>query len=249
MLKLDNQIKTNHYSLNIYHKMNKLNHTIILALSIVALFFTNLSSLSAQDEAERKFELGFRFMPTLSSFEMKNATGTTVSARGVMGFGIGGFLGYNFSQHVGVQGEIIYNSISQKYTETNIERKVNLRYVNIPLLLSLNTGKYKPVNLNVVAGPQIGISAGSTLFTSNTNNNQAILAVKKGDLGFAYGGGLDFGMPSMRNLRLGIGFRGVLGLFDISDDSATLTNNNYYVLGKAHVKTYSGYVGISFLFL
>lgn len=227
--------------------MKTLKSTIILALSIVALLFANISSVSAQEEGEKKVELGLRFMPTASSFQMKNSAGAAVTAKGVLGLGIGGFLGYNFSPNIGIQAEIIYNSISQKYTEVNVERKVNLRYVNIPLLLSLNTGKSRHVNLNIVAGPQIGISAGSTLFTSGTNDNQAILAVKKGDLGFAYGGGLDFGL--MRNFRLGVGFRGVYGLFDISDDSASLTNNNYFILDKAHVKTYSGYVGISFLFL
>lgn len=229
--------------------MKNSNRTIILALSIVAIFFTNLTSLRAQDEVERKLELGLRFMPTLSSFEMKNSAGSVISAKGVLGFGIGGTLGYNFSKNIGVQGEIIYNSISQKYTENNTEHKVNLKYVNIPLLLSLNTGRYKAINLNIAAGPQIGISAGSSIFTSGPNNNQPILAVKKGDLGLAYGGGLDFAVAGMQNFRLGLGFRGVLGLVDISDNSASLTNNNYYILGKAHVKTYSGYVGISFLFL
>jgi hypothetical protein len=227
--------------------MKTFKSTIILALSIVALLSANISSVTAQEDGEKKVEFGLRFMPTLSSFQMKNSAGSSVTTKGIVGLGVGGFLGYNFSQNIGIQAEVIYNSISQKHTETNVEQKVNLRYVNIPLLLSLNTGKYKLVNLNIVAGPQIGISAGSTLFTSGTSNNDAVLAVKKGDLGFAYGGGFDIGL--MRNFRLGLGFRGVYGLFDISDNSATLVSNNYYILDKAHVKTYSGYVGLSYLFL
>lgn len=220
-----------------------------MALSIVALLLVNISSLTAQEYGDKKVEFGVRFMPTLSSFAMKNAAGATATTKGVVGVGFGGFLGYNFSQNVGIQAEVIYNSISQKYTEVNLEQKVNLKYVNIPLLLSLNTGKYRLVNVNIVAGPQIGISAGSKLFTSGTatTSNDAVLAVKKGDLGFAYGGGFDVGIT--HNFRLGVGFRGVFGLFDISDHSASLVNNHYFILDKAHVKTYSGYVGISYLFL
>jgi hypothetical protein len=75
-----------------------------------------------------------------------------------------------------------------------------------------------------------------------------VLAVKKGDLGFAYGAGIDFGLNPAKSFRLGIGFRGVYGLFDISDNNRNLNTESYYLLGKTHVKTYSGYAGISYIF-
>ncbi|MCB2092311.1 MAG: PorT family protein, partial [Alphaproteobacteria bacterium] len=93
--------------------------------------------------------------------------------------------------------------------------------------------------------------AGSSLQTSGGNGvelPEAILSVKKGDLGFAYGAGLDFGLNQARNIRLGVGFRGVYGLFDISDNSKTSTTDGYYVLDRTKIKTYSGYVGVSILF-
>jgi hypothetical protein len=125
-----------------------------------------------------------------------------------------------------------------------------LKYINIPLMLSYNTNKMKPVNFYVVACPHIGISVGTELFTSNGNdpNDEAVLSVKKGDLGFAYGAGLDFGLNAAQTFRVGFGFRGVYGLFDISDNSQSLTTNSYYVLDRTHLKTYSGYAGVSFLF-
>ena len=127
---------------------------------------------------------------------------------------------------------------------------MKLQYVNIPLLLSLNTGKSKAVNLNVVAGPQIGISVGSKLLTSGDDGtgSQGIVSVKKGDLGFAYGAGLDFGLNPARNIRLGIGYRGVVGLFDISDNNNTLVTNSFYVLDRSRVKVNAIYLGFSFLF-
>jgi len=218
-----------------------------MCISVAALLFVGTLKAEAQ-----KAELGFRFMPTFSSFEMKTFAGGTVKGKVTLGFGAGAFLGFNLTDNIGIQGEVIYNSISQKYKELDVERKVNLRYVNIPLLLSLNTGKSQPVNANLVAGLQIGISAGSSVSTSGSiegvNNVQAILSVKKGDLGFAYGGGVDFGITSLGTFRLGVGFRGVYGLFDISDNNTSNTTDSYYILDKTHIKTYSGYVGFSLLF-
>ena len=72
--------------------------------------------------------------------------------------------------------------------------------------------------------------------------------VKTGDIGFAYGAGVDFGLNPSQTFRLGLGFRGVYGLFDISDDSGSLSNDSFFVLEKTHVKTYSGYLGFSLLF-
>ena len=130
-----------------------------------------------------------------------------------------------------------------------MDRNINLKYVNIPLLLALNTSKSKAFNFGIVAGPQIGLNVGSKLLSSSgDNSSKPILSIKKGDLGFAYGAGIDFGLNDANSFRLGLGFRGVYGLIDISDNSATLTDNSYYILDRTKIKVYSGYIGISFLF-
>jgi hypothetical protein len=203
------------------------------------------SNISAQ-----KGEIGLRLMPTFSSFDVNNSSGGTIEGEGTFGWGAGMLLAYNFSDNVGIQGEVIYNALSQKYAENDRNREIRLRYVNIPLLLSVNTGKTKPVNFNFVIGPQIGVSVGSAVFTDNANENDPhpVLAVKKGDLGVAYGAGLSFGLTPAKTFRLGIGFRGVYGLIDISDNNNTLAEDSYYLLDRSHIKTYSGYVGLSFLF-
>lgn len=214
--------------------------------SVASFLFVFAINVDAQ-----KAEFGLRLMPTFSSFEMQTSSGGTVKGEVTLGFGGGAFLGFNFSKHVGVQGEVIYSSVSQKYKELDVERRVNLRYLNIPLLLSLNTGKTRMVNLNLVGGPQIGISTGTNLFTSGgdgTNNPEAVLSVKKGDLGFAYGAGIDFALNEAHTFRLGLGYRGVLGLFDISDNSHTIATNAYYIIDRTHIKTNAIYFGISLLF-
>ncbi|MBK9337412.1 MAG: PorT family protein [Lewinellaceae bacterium] len=218
----------------------------IIKLASNVLFFSIITiNLNAQSG-----QVGLRFMPTFSKFDIKTSTGGTIKGEGTFGLGFGAFMGYSFSEYIGIQGEMIYSSYSQKYQELQIEREVKLKYINIPLLITLNTGKSRAVNLNVVAGPQIGISVGSDLFTTGDDGtgSQGVLSIKKGDLGFAYGAGLDFGLNPARNIRLGIGYRGVVGVFDISDNNSTIQTNSFYVLEKSHVKVDAAYIGLSFVF-
>ena len=227
--------------------MKNLQNKIIIGITITALFLGSTFKADAQ-----KGEFGIRFMPTFSSFDMQTSDGNTVSGSLSIGYGFGVFGGFSFTDHVALQAEIQYLDISQKYKENDIEREINLRYVNIPLLLSFNTGKTKPVNLNAVIGPQLGISVGSDVHVSgggpDSEVTHATLSVKTSDIGFAYGVGVDFGLTESQKLRLGLGFRGVYGLLDISDKSQALTDNSFYVLERSQVKTYAGYIGFSFLF-
>lgn len=203
------------------------------------------------DPTFNKGLFGIRYMPTISSIKVQNFEGD-VQGDFILGHGYGGLLGINFNNHIGLQVEVIYNQLSQKYKDHDLERRIDLNYVNVPLLLSLNTNRKKIINLNIVAGPQLGVNVGATLKTTGTNNGnvntQAVLAVKKNDFGIAYGAGLDFGLNLRRTIRLDIGFRGFMGLLDVSDESATLDANSYYVLRKEQIQTYSGYVGLLFIF-
>lgn len=200
--------------------------------------------------AAQRAEIGLRLMPTLSNLAVKTSSGGSIKGEATLGFGVGALLGFNITNQIGIQSEVIYNTFSQKYKEQDIERKIKLTYVNIPVLFSLNTGKTNIVNLNIVAGPQIGVSVGSRITTTGGDNTQqnAVLSVKKGDLGFAYGVGLDFGISASRHTRLSLGYRGVTGLFDISDNSRTITTDSYYLLDRTHIKTNAVYIGLSRLF-
>jgi opacity protein-like surface antigen len=199
-----------------------------------------------------RVEFGFRFMPTVTAFKMRTSSGGVVQGQATLGYGIGGMVGFNFTNHVGLEAEIIYNSFSQKYKDENLERTLHVKYVNFPLLVSFNTGKSKPVNLSFVVGPQIGYNIGSRVETSGSNGQdtmQAIAVMKKGDVGFAYGAGLEFALNETRTIRLDLGFRGVFGFLDIQQPSTTGTNSkSFNVIDHNNIKTYSGLVGLTFLF-
>jgi hypothetical protein len=224
-------------------KMKVLKHKIQMSVAILAFLFILILNANAQ-----RGEFGLRFMPTYSSTNIQFSSGGEVQGNATLGFGAGAVIGFNFTDYVGIQGEIIYSSTTQKYKEKDIEREINLKYVNIPLMLSLNTGKLKPVNFNIVAGPQIGISVGSSISGVATDSLDAVLSVKKGDLGVAFGAGFDFGLNPAKTIRLSIGYRGVRGLIDISDDNNSIDNDSYYVLDKAHTKSNAAYIGLSYLF-
>lgn len=201
-----------------------------------------------QLNAQQKVGVGLRFMPTISSIKLNSPSGGVVKGEAVLGFGFGGLVGFNFTDNVGIQGEVIYSSIAQRYKEANTSREVKLNYLNIPILLSLNTGRYKKINYNLVLGPQMGINLGSNITTKGEDSAQAVLVVRKGDLGFAYGAGADFALNPKHSFRLGIGFRGVYGLIDISNNTNTINQNSFYIIDKTNVQSYSLYTGISFLF-
>ncbi|MFN0274289.1 MAG: porin family protein [Chitinophagales bacterium] len=210
-----------------------------------------ITTYNKMENTFRRGEVGLRFMPTFSSFDVQTSSGGTIQGKVTLGFGMGALLGFNFNDYIGVQGEVIYSALTQTTTDQNVEQKIDLKYLNIPLLVTLNTGKSKFVNFNVVVGPQIGLNVGSSLTTTGNNETDttyAVLKVKKGDLGFAYGAGLDFGLNPAHNFRLSIGYRGVFGLFDISDNSQTMGNDSYYILDRSQIKTNSLYAGLSFLF-
>ena len=169
----------------------------------------------------------------------------------IMSNGFGGALGIT-RKYIGLQLEVIYNSLSQQYRDNNIDRRVDISYLNIPLLLVLNTNKSRVFNLNLAVGPQLGINVGSSIKTIGGSNGvetyQGVLAVKKNDFGFAYGAGIEIALDPKRCVKLGIGFRSVYGLIDISDKSYTRANNQYLVLDRTNVQTYSCYLGLTFLF-
>jgi len=217
---------------------------ILWRIAICTLIFVNVLPAKGQS-----VEFGLRFMPAFTKFDINTFDDGKIKGDIDLGYGVGAILGFNFSEHVGFQGELIYSSFAQKYKESNVDRNINLKYINIPLLLALNTGKGSAINLGIVAGPQIGLNVGSQLLSSSGGgSSEPILSVKKGDLGFAYGAGLDFGLNPSHSFILGLGFRGVYGLIDISDNSNTLQGDSYYILDRTKIKVYSGYIGISWLF-
>ena len=218
--------------------------------AVIALAFAGLFG-KAQAQSTSGAYVGFNFMPTITSFEVRQIDNGTAKAKFVLGYGFGGQVGYNFNPHFATQLEVIYSTLSQKYTDRSLERTINLSYLHFPLLLRYNTDITRPVNFNVVAGPQFGLNVGSSVKTEGgtvADTVEAVLAVKPADFGVAYGAGFNFGLGPNANPKINLGFRGVYGLLDISEKSQTTTTDQFYILDRSHVKTYAGVLGLTYLF-
>ncbi|ABG59803.1 porin family protein [Cytophaga hutchinsonii] len=209
----------------------------------------SLRTIQDDDVELRHVELGVRYMPTFSSIDFNTSDGGVVEGSFTMSHGFGVMAGINLTKNIGVQAEVNYYQINQKYADGNLNRDLTINYFNIPVLLSLNTNKAAPVNLNLVAGPQFGINAGSKFETSgngNTDSTTAVVALRKGDVGVAYGAGLEFALNKSHSVRLDLGFRGFYGLVNM--DSSTNGQGTYNVIVSASRKTYGGYAGITWMF-
>jgi opacity protein-like surface antigen len=193
-------------------------------------------------------EVGVKYMPTFSALDLSTSNGQVVKGSATVSHGFGFGLGINFTRHLGVQGEINYYKSTQIYKDNSVNREVSVSYVNIPVMLSLNTDKTKWVNLNFVAGPQFGMNVSSNLKNTGTPSDtlNAFVSVKKQDVGFAYGAGVELILNRIHTLRLDLGYRGFYGLVNMND--ANSTPGNYNVIVKTSRKTYGAYVGLTFLF-
>ena len=194
-------------------------------------------------------EVGLRYNPTFTSLSLNNYNGEVVQGNATMSNGFGIMLGHNFTKNVGIQLEINYDQTSQKYKDRGLDRQVSVNYINIPLLLTVSTNKTLPVVFGVVVGPQFGINIGSSFSgTSGSNSDtlHAVLAVKQGDVGLAYGAGLGIALNKQRNIRLDFGLRFFYGLVNMS--GTPTGDNSYNILVKGSRKAYGGYAGITFLF-
>jgi len=199
----------------------------------------------------RKTELGFRYYPTFSALRVKTYNNETVGGDVSMSHGWGAFIGHNFNRHFGLILEVDYNQVSQKYRDQNLERRVNINYLNIPVLLSFNTDKTHWVNWNFVVGPQFGINVGSSIHTdgnAQADTVHATVAVKGSDVGVAYGTGLEFALNREHTVRLDVGYRGFHGLVDMDANQSSSSPDTYNVVVRAARKYNAAYIGLTFMF-
>lgn len=194
-------------------------------------------------------ELGFHYMPTFYNLDLKTSSGNVVKGSATVAHGFGGMLAFNLSPNIGIQGEVDYYQMNQKFSDQSLSNRVKIKYLDIPLLLSLNTNKRAVVNLNAVAGPQFGINVGSDVNVSgsgNTGTAQAVVGVRKGDIGLAYGAGLEFAINQSHTVRIDLGYRGFYGFVNMDADKSGA--DTYNVVVAAHRKTNAAYARLTFCF-
>lgn len=124
-----------------------------------------------------------------------------------IGFHAGAYATFNLSDKIGLQPELLYNSVGSTIDSDGTDVDFVMNYISIPVMLLYNASE----NFNIQVGPQFGFLA-----SADGKAEGASVDIKdffKGsDLGLNIGIGLNFG-------KLNANARYCLGLSNIAEDS------------------------------
>ncbi len=153
-----------------------------------------------------------------------------IDLKSIVGFHVGGYVNYFFSDQAAVQIEIIFSQKGSKWTDDFYSAKDILGYLDIPLLVRYQVIEY----LNFHAGPQFGFLMSAKSKYDDGSDEDAKEYYKSTDVGLVLGaeGNLPF--------KINITIRYILGLSNIASDELgnTWKNNvfqisvGYRILGK-----------------
>lgn len=142
------------------------------------------------------------------------------SSSALIGFHGGAYLTAMFSEHIGLQPELLYSMQGDKYSYNSgfgsVDVKSQLSYISIPVLFRYNVNDL----ISFHAGPQFGIlaSAKSKVGSTTTDIKDQL---KSTDLGLAFGGTVD--LPMGLNFTL----RYVIGLSNVDDTGGNAKSTNF----------------------
>ena len=189
-----------------------------ISTAIVAICLLAASLFTMQAQAQTSTYFGAKACIGITNFKSDGESEDSKT-----GLVIGGFAGYNFSDRLAAQAELIYMQAGAKEGGGSY----NFNYLGIPVLARYNAWK----GLYLTTGPQI-----SFLISAHTKNSSGdktdIKELLKGtDFAWAIGAGYEHETGIGANLRF------VPGLADISENSADIKNTAFqltltYTFGK-----------------
>ena len=182
-----------------------------LFLLLTAFLITG--AVSAQNINSPKGHINIGIKGGVNYYNIHNDNSTNFDSK--IGFNLG-LLGHiHVAKHFALQPEIQYSAQGAKYTITNGNNKINLNYINVPVLLQYMWDN----GFRVQAGPQAGI-----LVSAKEGINDNKIDVKNNykplDLGVSFGA--SYIHPST---GVGIDARYNLGLSNINENSVTNTKS------------------------
>ncbi|MEO6582854.1 MAG: porin family protein [Ferruginibacter sp.] len=167
-----------------------------ILLSVVTMF-----ALASIANAQG-FHLGAKAGANLGKID-----GTSFKKEFNLGYQLGGFAEIDFTKSIGIQPEVLFSQTNTTVTDEPLSglkggEKINLNYINVPVLLRLNASKL----LTFHVGPQFSI------LTNNhkTTAGNVVDAFKGGDFAMVAGAQVNLGMLKVYG-------RYNIGLSDIKD--------------------------------
>ncbi len=130
-----------------------------------------------------------------------------------IGLAAGGFVSFQINRLLAIQPEFFYSQKGSTWKGDLFTYKVNLTFVDIPLLVKffIPVSAQSALRPNVFVGPYAGIkmSAKMTVETAEGSDETDMQDLKKTDLGLVVGGGIDFAVGKgkiLLDVRYSFGF-------------------------------------------
>ena len=167
------------------------------------------------------------------------------------GLVIGGFVRWRPSERLAIQPELVFSqqgtTSKLSYGGYSAERKINLNYLNIPVLLKLYVGNV----FNLQFGPQFGVllsgrRVGQNGYYSGSNGSGYttedvdVSTNYKNDFALCGGLGMDLHNGLLASARINY------GLTDINNDSKSVASRQALGIGGTHNRTIEFSVGYAF---
>ena len=155
----------------------------------------------------------------LNLYNIQNDNGAKYDSKAGFHLGLLGHI--HLSKHFAMQPELVYSQQGAKYTTSGTETKIDLGYINIPVMFQYMFDN----GFRIEAGPQLGIMVNAE---SETNGVETELNDNLAAIDFALGAGLGWiHTPS----GFGVDARYNFGLTNINENSSVKSSNRGFQLG------------------
>ena len=149
----------------------------------------------------------------LNLYNIQNDNGAKYDSKAGFHLGLLGHI--HLSKHFAMQPELVYSQQGAKYTTSEAETKIDLGYINIPVMFQYMFDN----GFRIEAGPQLGIMVNAE---SETNGVETELNDNLAAIDFALGAGLGWiHVPS----GFGVDARYNFGLTNINENSSVKSSN------------------------
>ena len=133
-----------------------------------------------------------------------------------------GLLGHiHVAKHFAIQPELVYSSQGATYTTDNVETRIKLGYINVPVMFQYMFDN----GFRLQAGPQLGLLVNAK---SETENSSADIKENLNSIDLAMGIGVGYINPKS---GFGIDARYNLGLSDINENGPVKSTNRGFQVG------------------
>ena len=155
----------------------------------------------------------------LNLYNIQNDNGAKYDSKAGFHLGLLGHI--HLSKHFAMQPELVYSQQGAKYTTSGTETKIDLGYINIPVMFQYMFDN----GFRIEAGPQLGIMVNAE---SETNGVETELNDNLAAIDFALGAGLGWiHTPS----GFGVDARYNFGITNINENSSFKSSNRGFQLG------------------